>query len=55
MSMGQAAGVAAALALDAGTTVRKVDAKAICAKVRAQGGDPGDRPSANARILEVHA
>jgi hypothetical protein len=55
MSMGQAAGVAAALALNAGSTVREVDAKAICAKVRAQGGDPGDRPSANARILEVHA
>ncbi len=30
MAMGEAAGVAAALALDAGTTVRKVDAKAIC-------------------------
>jgi len=26
--------------------------RAICAKVRAQGGDPGDRPSANAKMME---
>ena len=51
MSMGQSAGVAAALALDAGIPVRAVDPAAICAKVRAQGGDPGDRPSANARVV----
>jgi hypothetical protein len=53
MSMGQSAGVAAVLALDAGTALRKVDHRAICAKVRAQGGDPGDVPSANARIAEI--
>jgi hypothetical protein len=51
MSMGQSAGVAAALALDAGISVKAVDPAAICAKVRAQGGDPGDRPSANARLV----
>ncbi len=52
MSMGQSAGVAAALALNANIPVRRVDPKAICANVRAQGGDPGDTPSANARIME---
>jgi len=53
MSMGQAAGVAAAIAIDRGIALRDVDPKLICAKVRAQGGDPGDRPSANARVLEA--
>jgi hypothetical protein len=51
MSMGQSAGVAAALALDGGLSVKAVDPAAICARVRAQGGDPGDRPSANARVV----
>jgi FAD dependent oxidoreductase len=55
MSMGQSAGVAAVLALDGGVGLGGVAAKAICAKVRAQGGDPGDVPSANAKILEVAA
>jgi FAD dependent oxidoreductase len=53
MSMGQAAGVAAAIAVDRGTTLRDVPVEQICAGVRGQGGDPGDRPSANARVLEV--
>jgi hypothetical protein len=55
MSMGQSAGVAAALALSAGIPLRRVDPTAICARVRAQGGDPGDRPSANATVLEKAA
>jgi hypothetical protein len=55
MSMGQSAGVAAALAVDRHILVRHVEPKQICAKVRAQGGDPGDRPSENARVLEVQA
>lgn len=55
MSMGQSAGVAAALAVEQGIRVRDVAPKQICAKVRAQGGDPGDRPSANARVLETQA
>jgi FAD dependent oxidoreductase len=52
MSMGQSAGVAAALALAADVSPRRVEAHAICARVRAQGGDPGDRPSANAKLME---
>jgi hypothetical protein len=55
MSMGQSAGVAAALAVSAGIAPRKVDSRAICEKVRAQGGDPGDRPSANAKKMEQAA
>lgn len=53
MSMGHAAGVAAALAVDRGVAVRAVPPADICAKVRAQGGDPGDRPSENALVLET--
>lgn len=55
MSMGQSAGIAAALALSQGITVRKVSPSAICARVRAQGGDPGDHPSANATVMETAA
>ncbi|MCP8940132.1 FAD-dependent oxidoreductase [Alsobacter sp. SYSU M60028] len=55
MSMGQSAGVAAALAVKSGIPVRQVDPAAICARVRAQGGDPGDAPSANAKIMETAA
>jgi threonine dehydrogenase-like Zn-dependent dehydrogenase len=52
MAMGQSAGVAAALAISAGISLRKVSPHDICRAVRAQGGDPGDVPSANAKILE---
>jgi hypothetical protein len=52
MSMGQSAGVAAALALAGNIPLRRVEPRAICARVRAQGGDPGDQPSANAKIME---
>ena len=55
MAMGEAAGIAATLALSAGTTVREVDARQIQKLVRAQGGDPGDVPSANATMLEKAA
>jgi glycine/D-amino acid oxidase-like deaminating enzyme len=55
MSMGQAAGVAAAIAVERGIKLRDVPVEQICGKVRGQGGDPGDRPSANARVLEVQA
>jgi hypothetical protein len=55
MSMGQSAGVAAAVAVDRGIRVRDVAPKLICQKVRAQGGDPGDIPSDNARVLEMQA
>jgi glycine/D-amino acid oxidase-like deaminating enzyme len=52
MAMGQSAGVAAALAVAGGLPVRRVEPSKICERVRAQGGDPGDRPSANATVLE---
>jgi hypothetical protein len=55
MSMGQSAGVAAALALSGDMPLRRVDPAAICKRVRAQGGDPGDQPSANASFLEKAA
>lgn len=55
MAMGQAAGIAAALALNSGVTVRKVDARRIQKLVRDQGGDPGDVPAPNALVLEAQA
>jgi hypothetical protein len=55
MSMGQSAGVAAALAIEGKQALASVDPKSICAHVRRQGGDPGDVPSANAKILEKAA
>jgi len=55
MSMGQSAGVAASLALSGHISLRQVDPKAICARVRAQGGDPGDIPSPNASLMETAA
>jgi glycine/D-amino acid oxidase-like deaminating enzyme len=53
MAMGEAAGMAAAMALSAGVAVRKVDVKALQARLRAAGADPGDVPSANARLAEA--
>ncbi|WP_306117560.1 MULTISPECIES: FAD-dependent oxidoreductase [unclassified Roseitalea] len=53
MAQGEAVGIAAALALDAGTSVRQVDHTAIQRRMRAQGADPGDRPSANASFPEA--
>ncbi|MFD1881615.1 FAD-dependent oxidoreductase [Paracoccus pacificus] len=50
MVQGEASGVAVSLALNAGTALRDVDARAIQAQMRAQGADPGDIPSANALI-----
>lgn len=50
MLQGEAAGVAAALALQGGTRLRDVDPKAIQKQMRAQGADPGDVPSSNAGI-----
>jgi FAD dependent oxidoreductase len=55
MSMGQSAGVAAALAIDAGLSLASIDPRAICAHVRNQGGDPGDSPSANATVPKMAA
>ena len=55
MAMGEAAGIAAALALDGGTTVRDVEVGRIQQQMRAQGADPGDRPASNARVAESEA
>lgn len=48
MAMGEAAGVAAALALDAGVSVRNVDVRKVQKTLRAQGADPGDQSGPNA-------
>ena len=53
MAMGEAAGIAAAQALDAGILVRDVDVRGIQRQMRAQGADPGDRPAANALVTEA--
>jgi hypothetical protein len=55
MSMGQSAGVAAALAIDGALSLASVDPRAICSHVRKQGGDPGDRPSTNATLAKMAA
>ena len=48
MAMGEAAGIAAALARAAGVTVDAVDVRQLQRTLRAQGADPGDQPAANA-------
>ena len=53
MAMGEAAGVAAAMALDANVPVRQVNVKALQAKLRAQGADPGDQTGRNADIPAI--
>jgi len=50
MAQGEAAGIAAALALNENCSLKEVSAKAIQKQMRAQGADPGDVPSANALI-----
>jgi len=50
MAMGEAVGVAAALALDADVTVRNVDVSDIQHVLRAQGADPGDQMGVNPDI-----
>jgi len=53
MAMGEAVGIAAVVALDAGTTVRNADVGLIQKKMRNQGADPGDVPSTNALVQEA--
>ena len=53
--MGQAAGVAAAAALDAGVTARAVDVPTVQRRLRAQGADPGDVPPTAAAVLVTAA
>ena len=50
MAMGEAAGLAAALALEAGVDVADIDVGALQKRLRAEGADPGDRPAANALL-----
>ena len=52
MAMGEAAGIAAALALEGDVLVRDVDVPQVQQRLRAEGADPGDVPSANATIDE---
>jgi hypothetical protein len=55
MAMGEAVGVAAALALEANTAVGLVNVKSLQARLRAQGADPGDVPASNATTEIVEA
>lgn len=55
MAMGEAAGVAAAVALNADVPVACADVAEIQRRLRAQGADPGDVPAANALVEEVAA
>jgi hypothetical protein len=41
------------MALDAGIRVRDVDVKALQAKLRAQGADPGDQSGPNADVPAI--
>jgi hypothetical protein len=50
MAMGEAAGIAAALALEANVGVEQIDVGKLQARLRAQGADPGDRPASNALL-----
>ncbi|MDT5024040.1 MAG: hypothetical protein QOE61_466, partial [Micromonosporaceae bacterium] len=50
IAMGEAAGTAAALSLDAGVPVRAVDVTAVQRQLRRQGADPGDVPAPNATV-----
>jgi hypothetical protein len=55
MAMGEAAGTAAAITVDAGVSPRHIDVARLQQRLRAQGADPGDRPSANATLHGVAA
>jgi FAD dependent oxidoreductase len=50
MAMGEAAGVAAALAKESTLAIDRIDVAKLQARLRAQGADPGDRPAANALL-----
>jgi hypothetical protein len=53
MAMGQAAGIAAGIAVEQNIRVRDVEPAQIQKRMRDQGADPGDVPSANATIDET--
>src|SRR5262249_47807222 len=52
-AMGEAAGEAAALALESGVTLDRADVGKLQARLRDRGADPGDRPAANATLLRA--
>ncbi len=52
MAMGEAAGIAAAMALSAGTTVRNIDVASLQNRLRAAGADPGDVPTKHIQVEE---
>jgi hypothetical protein len=53
MAMGEAAGEAAALALEGGVALDRVDVAKLQTRLRERGADPGDRPAANATVLRA--
>ena len=53
MAMGEAAGIAASLAVSSDILVRDVDVGLIQNKMCAQGADPGHQPASNALIMET--
>ncbi|MGW2936850.1 FAD-dependent oxidoreductase [Streptomyces sp. NPDC001156] len=53
MAMGQAAGIAAATAVEQSVLVRDVDPAVIQRRMREQGADPGDIPAQNATVDQL--
>ncbi|MBV8186182.1 MAG: FAD-dependent oxidoreductase, partial [Alphaproteobacteria bacterium] len=53
MAMGEAAGVASALALEQGRHLDAIDVGVLQRRLRAQGADPGDVPAANASVVRA--
>lgn len=53
MAMGEAAGEAAALALESNKTLDQIDVGKLQQRLRARGADPGDKPAANATFLKA--
>jgi hypothetical protein len=50
MAMGEAAGIAAALALESSVAIADIDVPQLQRRLRARGADPGDAPAANANV-----
>jgi hypothetical protein len=53
MAMGEAAGLAAAMALEGGVGLDNVDVATLQKRLRAQGADPGDQPAPNATFAQA--
>ena len=53
MAMGEAAGLAAALALEQGRGLDAIDVAILQKRLRAQGADPGDVPASNATVVRA--